>query len=140
MKKIYRQNRSFIYIIVIGAILFLGKLGFVSSQEDELVEEKVSFTYESNDRRDPFIPSLDVSGIRPTMKPVVKKEELNKRLAKIDVNGILWDKAMPLVMINNKIHKQGDTIFDLDITEIKENSVIFSYEELTHEISLIQKQ
>jgi hypothetical protein len=62
-------------------------------------------------------------------------------LAKIVVNGVLWDENQPLVMVNNKIYKQGDAIDGgLTIKSITADSVEFAYFELTYTVSLIDKQ
>ncbi|MFH2138818.1 MAG: hypothetical protein ABII88_09935 [Candidatus Omnitrophota bacterium] len=105
--------------------------------DDSMVQ---SFVYTIKNERDPFIPLLDVQGTKPKLEPVLREEEFRKLLANITINGILWDEQMPLVMINNKIRKKGDNINGLFVMDIKEDSVVVGYQDLTQVISLVKKE
>lgn len=47
-------------------------------------------------------------------------------LGDIKIEGIIWDKKNPLVMINGRVLKKGDNFKGNVIVDIKENSVILS--------------
>ncbi|MDD5745835.1 MAG: general secretion pathway protein GspB [Candidatus Omnitrophica bacterium] len=103
-------------------------------------EEAAPFVYQVEQRRNPFVPLLDKSGNKKEAGSS-HGEELKVLLAKIVVNGVLWDENQPLVMVNNKIYKQGDEINgELKIKSITADGVVFEYFELTHTVSLIDKQ
>ena len=97
------------------------------------------FIYQPEGRPDPFIPLLDSTGFLKE-KGLSQQQEFNNRLTKIKINGVFWDKEMPVVMINGKFYKQNDEIFEVKIKEINYDSVVLEYYELKHEISLIEKK
>lgn len=76
-------------------------------------------------RDDPFNPVFD-----KIAKP--KQETLT-------VNGIVWDKEHPMVIINNEIIGVGDKIDGNTVVEIKENSVILNDGMRDFELGLGQK-
>ena len=54
----------------------------------------------------------------------------------ISLGGIIWDKKRPKAMINNEIYKVGDKIGNIEIVDIKRNSVLIRTDGKTREISL----
>ncbi|MBU4305528.1 MAG: hypothetical protein KJ893_07930 [Candidatus Omnitrophica bacterium] len=98
------------------------------------------FIYDAGERPDPFVPLLNQSGKIKDAESS-EMEELAKRLQMITVNGVLWDKEMPLLMINNKIYKKGDvTESGLLVSDISADSIVLGYGKLTREISLVEKR
>ncbi len=56
--------------------------------------------------------------------------------APISLGGIIWDKKRPKAMINNEIYKVGDKIGNIEIVDIKRNSVLIKVDGKIREISL----
>lgn len=56
--------------------------------------------------------------------------------APISLGGIIWDKRRPKAMINNEIYKVGDKIGNIEIVDIKRNSVLIKVDGKIREISL----
>jgi len=56
----------------------------------------------------------------------------------LNLSGILWDKLMPLAVINNKVVKIGDKVGGSVLVDIKQDRVILSEGSLTREIRLGQ--
>lgn len=134
-KRFYGLYYFLVNILLISVIACPVLLADVLNSDDNAN----NFVYDDGGRPDPFLPLLDDRGNRPKLEPILKQEEFEQQIKKIVVNGILWDEAAPLVMINSKIKKQGDLVFNLKISKIKEDSVIIEYKDLTHEISLKRK-
>ncbi|MBL7170477.1 MAG: hypothetical protein ISS46_00575 [Candidatus Omnitrophica bacterium] len=56
-------------------------------------------------------------------------EKLEPKMSKLGfsdlvLSGIIWDKEAPLAIINDHILKEGDTISDFEIEEIREDEVV----------------
>ncbi len=136
-----RFARKIKYIIgFFVSLCFINTVFFVSdSFADKFEENQEKFIYTNDNRPDPFLPLLTSKGVVQEAGPSIR-EEMMTHLGKIKVNGILWDEEMPIVMINNKMRKEGDIVENLTIKEINVNGVIFGYHDLTHEIVLIKKK
>ena len=102
-------------------------------------QNQKKFIYTRDGRPDPFLRMLSSKGLVKEMGPS-KREEMMKYIGQIKVNGILWDDAMPVVMINSKMKKEGEEIQNLTVKEINPNGVILGYHDLTYEILLIKKK
>ncbi len=77
------------------------------------------FVYDSHDRKDPFAP------------PVVEVEkDINATaLVGVQLEGIIWDEANPLAVVNGKIVMTGDIVAGVEVIRITENEVIFNVNE-----------
>lgn len=97
------------------------------------------FIYTHDNRVDPFLPLLSSKGlVKETGSSA--REEMMSCIGKIKVSGILWDEVMPVVMINDKMRKEGDIVENLTIKKISVNAIILEYHDLTHEILMIKKK
>ena len=56
--------------------------------------------------------------------------------APISLGGIIGDRKRPKAMINNEIYKVGDRIGNIEIVDIKRNSIVIKVDGKTREISL----
>lgn len=73
------------------------------------------FIYDSQGKRDPLVP---LAGL-----------EEGPKLAWLSLEGIFWDPASPMAIINDKIVGEGDKIEGAEVVEIKEDRVILRYGE-----------
>jgi len=96
----------------------------------------VKFSYQASGERDPFIPLLSSSKDSVANEPS-SGELFEEYFKKIKVNGVLWDKGNPLVMINNEIYRRNDLVENLRISEITPNGVTVSYKDQSRTILLI---
>lgn len=97
-----------------------------------VVEKKIAFTKHRKPKTEEEIAPL-VWGRDPF---VLVETGAVERGAPIVLGGIIWDKKQPKAMINNEIYKIGDKIGNIEIIEIKRNSVIIKEDGKTREISL----
>ena len=68
---------------------------------------------------------IDISSVRdPFKKLELKITELD--FSDLVLSGIMWDEEAPLVIINNQILKEGDTISGFVIGEIRKDEVILT--------------
>ena len=49
------------------------------------------------------------------------------KIPKIDVQGIIWSKTMPQVIINGDVMKAGDYIEEFQIKEVTQKGIILFY-------------
>ena len=98
---------------------------------------RVMYVYDPGDKPDPFVAPIDESGQRKKSQQT-REIDFQKRIKNITVNGILWDAAVPLVMVNNRIYKSGDTVEDMIIESIGKNEVGFDYLGLKHKVAIIK--
>lgn len=105
----------------------------------EFQKNQEKFIYTHDGRPDPFVPLLTSKGLVQDIGPSTR-EAMMEHVNKIKVSGILWDESMPVVMINNKMRKEGDVVESLTIKKINVNGVIFAYHDQTYEIILIKKK
>ncbi len=59
-----------------------------------------------------------------------------ERGAPIALGGIIWDRKQPKAMINDEVYKIGDKIGNIEIIDIRKNSIIIKEDDKTREISL----
>lgn len=96
--------------------------------------------YPGGIKRDPFIPLVDSTGrvkeASELTRPVQSLLPLN-----ISLKGIIWSKTNPLAIINNKIYKEGDKIFEgLILEKINLESVILNDRGEKIQINLRKKE
>ncbi len=125
------------FFVILCAVYSIFLVSDSSAEKFEENQEK--FIYEHDDRPDPFVPLLTSKGLVQESGPSIR-EEMMSNVGKIKVNGILWDEEMPIVMINNKMRKEGDVVENLKIKKININGIILGYHDLTYEILLIKKK
>jgi hypothetical protein len=105
----------------LSVAIFLVFCSLISSAFAQSPEETVDKT-----KRDPFIPLVDSTGrvkeASELMRPAQSLLTLN-----ISLKGIIWSKTKPLAIINNKIYREGDKIFEgLILEQIDPESVILN--------------
>lgn len=94
------------------------------------------FIYDSEGRRDPFVPLLDKespTGLRITFTPPEVSVELP---LEVTVKGILWSGKEYYAIINNEVVKKGQNLGELKIKEIQKNKVIVEYGGKKYEVLL----
>lgn len=145
MTKIQVYKNCFRLCSIVCMVSFLGT-GFLSygfngvpaeMNEDERQTEK--FFYNDEGMSDPFLPLLSKASAEQAASGRTSEEKLLANLQKIEVIGILWEEKNPVVIINAKMYKEGETVEDLTIRKINPSSVVFSYKGLWHIISMIEK-
>ena len=120
-------------------LAFAGSCVFGATINSENVaDENNSFVYPAESGRDPFKPLLGKGGA--VAEGPTAQEIFESQLKTIKIHGIIWDKAEPVVMINNEIHKPHDVVQELEITEITPEGVTLTYKGLSHTIFLIEKK
>ena len=128
-------NTIVILIVSVLCVIFL----VIDSEAEVFGEDSKKFIYTHDNRPDPFLPLLSSKGlVQETGSDI--NEEMMRRVSRIKVTGILWDEEMPIVMINNKMRKEGDIVESLTIKTININGIILGFHDLTHEILLIKKK
>ncbi len=82
--------------------------------------------YSDKLKRDPFLPLLDAAGREKADSELVRSAEVNLPL-NISLKGIIWSKTSPLVVINDKIFREGDLVFEgLILEKINPGSIILN--------------
>ena len=77
-------------------------------------------------KHDPFIPLVDSTGRVKSETELVRPAEIFLPL-NISLKGIIWSKVSPLAIINNKIYREGDKIFEgLILEKINPDNVILN--------------
>ncbi|MCK4993657.1 MAG: hypothetical protein KAS13_01250 [Candidatus Omnitrophica bacterium] len=76
-------------------------------------------------KRNPFAPPKEVAKMiaEPYTIDGLKKIEIVK-MPKVEVQGIIWSKSMPQVIINGDVMKVGDYIQDFQIKEVTRKGII----------------
>lgn len=76
-------------------------------------------------KRNPFAPPKEVAKmlVRPDKIDGFEKIE-SVKIPKIDVQGIIWSKTMPQVIINGDVMKAGDYIEEFQIKEVTRKGII----------------
>ena len=78
------------------------------------------FTYNANDKRDPFVPLVSKDGV------YVSDVYGVRGIKDIRLEGIVWDKTKgSIAIINGEIIKQGQEIGSLKVLKIEKDAVIF---------------
>jgi hypothetical protein len=85
--------------------------------------------------RDPFyfLQEKTAAVAKKTGRPV------RRSFPKIEVEGIMYDPANPLVVIGEKIYKVGDTIRGAKISRITEHNVTFIFEGQKYTIRIVRE-
>ncbi|MDP8260670.1 MAG: general secretion pathway protein GspB [Candidatus Gygaella obscura] len=110
-------------IIIIFLVLILTSICLA---EENAFEERLSFKYNDNDKRDPLIPLLDKDGLRPKSE-LFEKAELP---IEINLSGIVWNKDVQFAIINGKIVKENEEVArGLILEKINLESVVLEYGE-----------
>ena len=121
-------------IIIIGLLLFLQLAAcnlqptaypsaFASGQEQ--------FIYDSHGRRDPFAPLMDKDGRR------IATYSKAGSVSDLVIEGIIYDAyGDSVVIINDMILKEGESVSGATVKEIKKHSVVLSFKGKDHEFNV----
>ncbi len=82
-----------------------------------------------NAGRDPFSPPAAVVKMleKPDQIPGAETVAKDIKLPKIDLQGIIWSKRTPQVIINGSVMKVGEFIEEFEIKEIRRAGIILFY-------------
>jgi hypothetical protein len=135
--------RNILKVILCLLIIFnvTGEYFFAFAQEDESTVKKVKTSKrkkrDRNDirytgfdaKKDPFSPPAKVVQMLETPEKIPGAEIVAKdiKLPKIDLQGIIWSKRSPQVIVNNGVMKVGDYIEDFQIKEIRRSGIILFF-------------
>jgi hypothetical protein len=112
------------YIIVFLCILLQP---MVLNAQLAVSAEAGAFVYSREGKRDPFVPLLTKDG-----KPVTTYAKITS-MDDVVIEGILYDgHGNSVVIINDVILRQGDTISDIKVEKIEKDFVVLSFKEQKH--------
>ena len=94
------------------------------------LEEEV-FLYDSQGKRDPFMPLITKDG-----RPITTYGRITS-ISDVVIEGILYDpQGESVVVINDIILKQGDSISGIMVKNIRKNSVVLSFKGEDHTLKI----
>ncbi len=95
------------------------------SGKKELVIERPTVVYESQQLRDPFrtliLPKVDAPVV------VAQDEEPLPDLSKFVVQGIIWGGRIPQALINKQVYTVGDTLDGGEIVSINKDEIVLRF-------------
>lgn len=111
----FKKKRRITYLFILG-IIFTNL--FVYSK---------NYSYSSEDRN-PFYPLIDIYGRILIPKKI--------DIANLSLEGIIYSKNNPVVVINGEILREGDGIGEFTILKIESKKVILKKADKTHILKL----
>ena len=96
-----------------------GLAGIASSAEPQ------PFRYDAHGRRDPFEPFV-------TSRGELRNPRSGGATGAVHVEGILWDAAQPMAIVNGEVHRVGDDVEGFRIVEIRAQAVVVNGAEADH--------
>ncbi|MDP2940173.1 MAG: general secretion pathway protein GspB [Candidatus Omnitrophota bacterium] len=119
-----------IFLILFILFNMLISIGFC--QDNELKTREL--------KRDPFVKLIDPTGRIKTEAELIRPAEVILPL-NIILKGIIWDKQKPLVIINDKVYKEGAVIFEgLILEKINPDNIILNDRGQKVKINLRKKE
>ena len=79
-------------------------------------EEKDGFVYDSKGKKDPFLPS----------QPLWTPARTATRLKESTLDGIVWDQANSIAILEGKVLKVGDSYLGARVEKIEKDQAVFS--------------
>lgn len=89
--------------------------------------------YDSEGRRDPFVPLVDEQGLR---KDLYQSSDAMALPVKLHIMGILWSEDAPMAIINGEVVKEGDIIEDMLVEKIEKDAVSINYQNKVYKLLL----
>ena len=82
-----------------------------------------------NAKRNPFYPPAAVAEMlkKPDQIPGAELVAKDVKLPKVDLQGIIWSKRTPQVIVNDSVMKVGEFIEEFEIKEIRRTGIILFY-------------
>ena len=109
------------------------------TEEASELSEESDIKHEDIDSRDPFEPQI----LTPKKEGVIKVKEITEtarpkasKLFALSIQGIIWNSDNPLVIINNKVLKEGEVLLmtvdggvagQITIIDIEKDGVTIDY-------------
>lgn len=81
----------------------------------DTAEKKDDFVYDSKGKKDPFLPS----------QPLWTPARTATRLRESKLDGLIWDENSPMVILEGKALKVGDTYLGARVEKIEKDQAIF---------------
>jgi len=111
------------YIIVLLAIILTYPPVFAADETE--------FIYDSRGERDPFMPLITKDG-----KAITTYGRISS-ISDVVVEGILYDaQGESVVVINDVVLKEGDSISGITVKSIEKNSVVLSFKDKEHTLKI----
>jgi len=88
-----------------------------------MAAERQVFRYDAHGHRDPFEPLVTPTGELRTPRSVGGAADV------LRIEGILWDAAQPLAIVNGEVRNVGDNVEGCRIIEIQPTAVIVETEQ-----------
>ncbi|MCG2712780.1 MAG: general secretion pathway protein GspB [Candidatus Omnitrophica bacterium] len=92
-------------------------------------------------KRNPFAPPKEVAMLIATSNKTDVLEKIESiKIPKIDIQGIIWSRSMPQVIVNGTVMKVGDYISEFQIKEVNRNAIILFYKGKDYLMKMQQSQ
>jgi hypothetical protein len=144
----FKKNKSFMYKAYSAIIIILLSLSACAQEKDKAsgVSAKADavkkpsprnadFTYNAQEKRDPFIPLVSAEGL--ILEPLISK----KKAGEVYVEGIIYDpRGGSYAVVNGEIVKSGDAAGDYRIIKIEPQKIILSKDGKDLEIELKREE
>ena len=108
---------------VLGALLMAAGVGngwrvpMAGAAGTATAEPSAVFRYDAHGHRDPFEPLVSPSGEPRTPRS-------GGATGSIHVEGVMWDAARPLAIVNGEVHRVGDEVEGYRVTAIRPGSIV----------------
>ena len=84
-----------------------------------------AFRYDAHGRRDPFEPLMTSTGELRTPRS-------GGATGTLHVEGVLWDPAQPLAIVNGEVRRVGDEVEGFKIVEIRATAIVVNGADADH--------
>lgn len=122
-----------ILLCLVLVFISLGPVKLFSAEEAVMIEEPESIglrrvEYKADELKDPFRnPFIRESNLNQDGESAAPAFDNAINFPVLNVQGVIWGGNVPLVIINNKVLKVGDSIEDCRILEISKEGVSVFY-------------
>ena len=113
-------------IVLLISFLVIVSTSFAAdvSENTDAISDEIAYTgYKA--KRDPFnIPAILIN---LTKKPHEVGRVQQRALPEVNIQGVIWSKRLPQVIINDKVMRVGDRIKEFEIREITKKGIVLFY-------------
>ncbi|MBI4845352.1 MAG: hypothetical protein HY810_02580 [Candidatus Omnitrophica bacterium] len=92
--------------------------------------------YTGFDKRDPFAVNKQLAKMLKTPEILPGQKETPVKMPAVDVQGVIWSKRMPQVIINDAVMKAGDFIGEFEIKEVTRNGIILFHKGVEYKLGI----
>ena len=136
--KIKSYKILFIIILLIFGLIFDTSLVFAAKskqKKDEIVKKKpvkrkrheIKYTGITQ-KRNPFSPPKEIVKMMEMAEEDTGFAKIESvKMPKVEVQGIIWSKTMPQVIVNGAVMNTGEYIQDFQIKEITRKGIVLFY-------------